>query len=88
LATRSNVYAPTSSKKTCSGNSNTLLRKPNQSFELLGNRVSQDLHDQFKDQISMRQRQHDQQLTIEAQDSSYADTLGRIKGLFGLRSEE
>ena len=65
-----------------------VLRKPNQFFELLGNRVSQDLRDQFKEQIAMRQHERDQQLAAKTQDSSYAGALGCIKELFGLRSKE
>ena len=44
--------------------------------------------DQFKEQIAMRQHERDQQLAVETQDSNYADALGRIKELFGLRSKE
>ena len=66
----------------------SVLRKPNQFFELLGNRVSQDLRDQFKEQIAMCQHERDQQLAVEKQDSSYAGALGRSKELFGSRSTE
>ena len=36
----------------------------------------------------LRQHERDQQLAVETQDSNYADALGRIKELFGLRSKE